>query len=511
MGRVTQTSARTPAAPASRRFVDPGRGLRVPPVVLVLLGLIAVAVSMAGAWIPSFWGDEAASILSAERPWPSLAEMLGRVDAVHGLYYAFLHLWIDVFGASPVSVRLPSAIGIGLATAGIAELGARLAGRRVGIVAAVVLMTLPRATYYGIETRAYAFTMVTATWLILILLLLVERRERRIWPWVLFGLGFAVSTVLFIYTLLFAVIFAVLVLLARPGAAVVLRAAIAVAAGGLLASPVVLLSASQREQIQFLHSRNGLDAADLFQSPWFTDLVPALVGWGCILVGIVIALVRRDRRAIIVGLVWVIVPSLLLALATPITPLYSSRYLAFTAPAIALLMAVGIVGLASLLTRRVWLVAVITALVVAASVPTYLHQRTAHPRNGGVDWNSIAATVGDGAQPGDAIIFDPTPINARQPRLAMYVYPEDFTGLEDIGLREAHQDTDWLWDTVLTRDEIVARAAGFEQVWLVTVDPRISRDPEESARYLTDLEAEGFRVVAETPGHRSTVYQLRRD
>lgn len=510
MGSVTQTSVRTPATPDPRRFVEPGRGFRVPPVLLILLGLIAVAVSMYGAWIPSFWGDEAASILSAERPWPSLIDMLGRVDAVHGLYYAFLHLWIDVFGASPVSVRLPSAIGIGIATAGIAELGARLANRRVGVVAAVVLMTLPRATYYGIETRAYAFTMVTATWLIIALLALVERRERRVWPWVLFGLAFAVSTVLFIYTLLFAVIFAVLVLLAKPGSAIVLRAAIAVAAGGLLASPVVLLSATQREQIQFLHSRNGLDAADLFQSPWFTDLLPTLVGWAFIAAGIVIALVRRDRRAITVGLVWLVVPSLLLALATPITPLYSSRYLAFTAPAIALLMAVGIVGVASLLTPRVWLVAVVTALVVAASVPTYLTQRTSHPRNGGVDWNSIAETVGAGAEPGDAIIFDPTPINARQPRLAMYVYPEDFAGLKDIGLRTAHQDTDWLWDTVLPRDEIVQRAASFDRVWLVTVDPRISRDPEESAQYLPALEAEGFRVVAETPGHRSTVYELER-
>lgn len=50
--------------------------------------------SVIESWIPSFWGDEAASVISANRPLDSLLEMLGHVDAVHGVYYFALHAWV---------------------------------------------------------------------------------------------------------------------------------------------------------------------------------------------------------------------------------------------------------------------------------------------------------------------------------------------------------------------------------------------------------------------------------
>src|ERR1700709_768814 len=81
-------------------------------VVAVVLGAAGLVLSAAGSWIPSLWGDEAASVLSAERPLPSLFRMLGNVDAVHGTFYLFLHFWVSVFGASPFAVRFPSAIAI---------------------------------------------------------------------------------------------------------------------------------------------------------------------------------------------------------------------------------------------------------------------------------------------------------------------------------------------------------------------------------------------------------------
>src|SRR6185312_5693405 len=71
----------------------------------VSLGLITTVIVAIGSWIPSLWGDEAASVLSAERPLPSLFRMLGHVDAVHGTYYFLLHFWVALFGASPFSVR----------------------------------------------------------------------------------------------------------------------------------------------------------------------------------------------------------------------------------------------------------------------------------------------------------------------------------------------------------------------------------------------------------------------
>ena len=110
------------------------------------LGLVGALVSFLGSWNPSYWGDEAASVLSAERPLATLWPELGRVDAVHGLYYVFLHFWIRVFGASELSTRLPSAIAIGLAAAGVVVLANLLMTRAIGVVAGIVFAVLPRVT-----------------------------------------------------------------------------------------------------------------------------------------------------------------------------------------------------------------------------------------------------------------------------------------------------------------------------------------------------------------------------
>ena len=110
---VTSTDALAP--PTTGERADPRRlG-----VWAAVVGVLAVAASAAGSWIPSLWGDEAASLMSATRPLGSLWHMLSYVDAVHGLYYLGLHGWIDVFGPSPFSIRFPSALAIGVCTTAV--------------------------------------------------------------------------------------------------------------------------------------------------------------------------------------------------------------------------------------------------------------------------------------------------------------------------------------------------------------------------------------------------------
>ncbi|WGD37055.1 glycosyltransferase family 39 protein [Lysinibacter sp. HNR] len=500
---------------------------------LVLLGSLATLISVAGSWIPSFWGDEAASVMSAERSWSSMFDMLTTVDAVHGLYYSFLHAWVDLFGASEFSVRLPSAIGVGVATAGLALLTTRLTRPSVGIVAAILFMTLPRTTYNGIETRAYAFTMALVVWLMVYLISLVSRREKRFWPWVGFAALFAVSNVLFIYTVLFALVFAVVGLTMRPDKATIWRSVLWIGAGALVALPVIIIAFFQREQIAFLHSRVGFTVKALFETPWFTQPLPAIIGWSLIALGIVIGLVvlwlqyrgrsvpaplaslygRRDKnlpRILVVGCAWLFVPSVLLAIGNSFTPLYSPRYLSFTGPAIALLMAVGVVAV-SRSVRVKMLVPVLTIAVVAATVPTYLGQRTPHPRNGGTDWNSLSAIIAENASPGEAVIFDSTTRNARKPRLAKYMYPAAFEGLVDVGLKTPYDQTNGLWDRVYSIDEMTPRLDDHPIVWLVLVKPSFSDDLTIQETYLDTLKAAGYSVAETFASHRSTVYKMIRE
>ncbi|GAA4349348.1 hypothetical protein [Microbacterium rhizosphaerae] len=65
--------------------------------------------------------------MSAQRSLPSL---LGNLDAVHGRYYAGLHVWGWMFGVSPFAVRLPSAIAVGLATSAVGVRGLEAIGYR---------------------------------------------------------------------------------------------------------------------------------------------------------------------------------------------------------------------------------------------------------------------------------------------------------------------------------------------------------------------------------------------
>ncbi|MEO6200451.1 MAG: glycosyltransferase family 39 protein, partial [Cryobacterium sp.] len=143
---------------AARRFVP------------ALLGLLGFVISFAGSWRPSFWGDEGASVMSAERSLPSLFRMLGNVDAVHGTYYLFLHFWVGLFGSSELSTRLPSAIAVGIATAGTFVLARSLVDERLALVAAVVFAILPRVTYSGTEARSSALATAVAVWSTIILI-----------------------------------------------------------------------------------------------------------------------------------------------------------------------------------------------------------------------------------------------------------------------------------------------------------------------------------------------------
>ncbi|MES2171123.1 MAG: glycosyltransferase family 39 protein, partial [Actinomycetota bacterium] len=117
--------------------------------------------------------------------------------AVHGTYYLFMHFWITLFGASELSVRLPSSIAVGIAVAGVVVLGTLLFSKRVAVIAAIVFVAIPRVNLDGVEGRAYAMTAAVAVWLTIFFVLLVRSRTPRRLVWVAYGLAVAASIYLF--------------------------------------------------------------------------------------------------------------------------------------------------------------------------------------------------------------------------------------------------------------------------------------------------------------------------
>jgi mannosyltransferase len=476
-----------------------------------LLGVVAAALAFAGAGTPSYWGDEAASVLSAGRPLPSLFAMLGRVDAVHGLYYLFLHGWTGLVGTSEDLVRLPSAVAIGFAVAGTVVLASELGSRSTGILAGVVLTVLPVATRMGIEARSYAFAMAAAVWLVAWLVVLVRRHEMRWLVWSAYAAAFAASLYLYLYLALLVFVQLAVVMVLRGAPATMLRWLGASVLAAALAAPILLLGASQREQVSFLARRDYATGESVLVRQWFGNAQwLAAAGWLLVLVAVAtvafVPAMRMSRRVVLIASAWVAVPTAaLLVVDAWVAPTYNPRYLSFCAPALALLLAVGLRGLGVVLaelSRRDGAVRIVPliglVLVAAVAVPGYLAQRGPFGK-GGADFRQAADVIAANASAGDAIVFDDSVRPSRKPRLALNLYPDRFDGLDDVALRRPLAATTRLWDSVAPIEEIDG-VRTHARVWVVVVG---RKGPE-----LDTLRSLGFSVERGIPVNRVVVYEM---
>jgi mannosyltransferase len=504
------------AAPLSLARLRPGRW--TPARSVLLVGLVAFLVSFAWSWQPSYWGDEAASIMSAERSLPSLFRMLENIDAVHGLYYLFLHFWIDLFGPSELSTRLPSALGIGIAAAGTVVLARFFMGSRVAIAGGLIFAVIPRVTYMGSEARSTAIATAIGVWLTVLLVHAVRGRTRSRRHQVSLWLGYSVLLALGIYVFLFLALLltmhaVVVIALARRHAlwrslAVWLGAT---ALGLALAAPILLAGSAQREQIAFIGRRPTVTASEAAVMQWFDSIPVAIMAWALIIVAVLRVFLRRrgthrstilpGRTALCIFLTWMLVPSAILLVGTQlVTPMYSLRYLSLCAPAVGVVIAVGVAALVGN-----WLRATVILALMLSIVPAYVVQRGAFGKNEGSDWRQAADIIAARAMPGDGVVFDQSVRPSRIPRLAMHVYPDAFHGLDDVTLTRSYDDTGWLWDDVAPLDAV--SVADLDRIWLLQYsgsgDSRRETDVQDLAR-------QGFHVAETTKVFRTVIIEMTR-
>lgn len=448
-------------------------------VVVLCFGAAAAGISFVGSWVPSLWGDEVTSVLSAERSLPSLFRMLGHVDAVHGTYYLFLHFWVVIFGASPVSVRFPSAIATGIAVSGVTALAYRMAGMRAAVFAGAICVVVPRITYMGQEARSYAFSAALAVWVTYLLLRLIARQETKRRYWALYAIGVAACAYVFLFSLLLIPAHLMVVLVARDRA-LRRRWARALIAAFALALPIVIYGVAERGQIAFLTDRTAATFASVTMGQWFGNPLCAAVCWTLVVIALTFAVVRwrqeswkflhsskglqihlPDFALPAMAAVWLLLPPVVLLLVNFVDPIYSSRYMTFATPAFAL-----IAGnfLASVRPRGV---AVLVAIgIAAAAIPSYEAQRTPYAENAS-DWATDAAYIGAHAAHGDGILFDETINPSKRPRLAMRAYPSDFAGLKDVALKTPWWGTDNWDDAIYPLADVSSRLDGVRTVWLI--------------------------------------------
>ncbi|MFX4270904.1 glycosyltransferase family 39 protein [Propionibacteriaceae bacterium Y1685] len=442
---------------------------------------VAVVGGLVNGWQlgrPGLWRDETATRVAAERDWSLLWAMVQQIDLVHASYYAAMHVWVQLFGSSPVALRVPSLIGLMVAVAATVGLGRIMLGSlRGAVVAGLVLSWLPLATSSSVEARAQTWVMALGCLVVLTWWRAVSRPER--WRrWVLHGLLAVIMIHVSVVSTVLLLVFPVVLMLRRRPRAwppwIVTCLVI-----GSLCLPVLRGAMRQQAQLAWVPGVDGRQVLAAFTATfWAREPYVWVIGTALTLAGVV-ALARRGapfraRLALLVGL-WLLPTAVLLVVSAIGSPLYTPRYVIISLPAVALLVAA--VGL----RLPHWSSVLLVALVVLLCLPSHRAARVEDAK--GDKWLAMARLLEHHAQPGDVVLFADEPPYRR----VRYAYPDAFTGLVDAttAVDAVHSTT--LWGITRPATEAVAFTDGATRVWLIG-DKAFPYGPESRL-----VEQRGFR------------------
>lgn len=388
--RARPSATRTRAAVADR-WIIAGEVVIAAVVVLWALGA------------KSFWLDEAFTWSSVHRSWGAFVHHVTTTEAGGAGYLAFMWGWSRISDAEWF-LRLPSALCALPLVPLVALTGRRLFGRRVALVAGLLIAIDVNVVAYGQETRTYLLTMLLGTMSVYGFVGEITAPSRRsFWTWVVPG-GLLVSTQPAGLGVLAAQAVSLLFVprehlrrdrLARGGAVVV----------AMSAPMLVLLAVTRGERTHFLEG--GRSPSEIVHA------VASIAATGArALVVVLFALAlfaltrawtewRRSTRSVrawshALLWCWLVVPTVVTIVASFVEQSFQSRYLVQVTPAVVLLVAVAVCAL-----RPLWLGAAMLAVVVALSgvaLATYYDR----PKD---DWRDATAWLVAHARPGDRIVF----------------------------------------------------------------------------------------------------------
>jgi mannosyltransferase len=446
--------------------------VRVPASDPLIVGVLGAAVSLVGAGRPSFWYDEAATISVAySRSLGQLWRMLGNVDAVHGLYYLLMHGWFQIFPPTEFWSRAPSGLAIGGAAAGVVVLGKQFSSRTVAVSSGVVCGILPRTTWAGIEARPYAMSMMAAVWLT-VLLVVAARRESR-WVWLSYGIALALSILLDMYLVLVLMVHVVFMCAFQRGRTVLLSFAITSVLAVCALAPFAIEVVGQVQQIKWIAPIGRRTIEDVTVQQYFERSPPfailsalvvaaAIVLWRCTSA----KLDETDRQLLTLAVAWLVVPTAVIVVWSALVhPIYTPRYLSFTAPAMALILGVCIGALAV----KPWVATALVSLFAIAAAPNYVRaQRNAYAKYG-MDYSQVADLITAKAAPGECLLVNDTVTFMPAPmRPLIAARPDAYRKLIDLTLWQRATDRNDVFDTNLIPEVVAKPLSRCGVVWIIT-------------------------------------------
>ncbi|MGI9006135.1 MAG: glycosyltransferase family 39 protein [Streptosporangiaceae bacterium] len=466
--------------------------------------------------VPSFWRDEGYTITGSQRPVSAIFSLVQHQDAFHGLYLLMMHPIIAVFGRSEYALRVPSLIAMSLAAGLIAALARRLAlatalpaPAAVGLLAGLLMVALPQTTRYAQEGRPYALTVLFA---VLTTYLLIVAAGRTGWRWwALYSVALLILGLFDLAAVLLAGTHGISLLLARRrdglAAGVLRRWLVACAAAAAVMSPILVFSARQSGQLDWVQPPNLQSLMGLLQSfAGTTALIAVAVVLGVL--GSIGGLGLRPGGGLtipVICLPWFSIPPAVVMIVSLVHPFYVFRYILFSLPGLVIVEAAGLVWLVTV-TRR-WLArqwtplraarwsfvpsAVLAAVVLAAVAGPQAATRLNSSRADNL--RAIASILAANERPGDAVLY--------LPRLTAVIgraYPDPFDQLRDIGERTGPIPSGTLLGIPAPPGVVAARLHGVHRIWTVEWVHPLAPDsvpPPNLVRLLTPLRMAGSWLI----------------
>ncbi|MEU6080524.1 glycosyltransferase family 39 protein [Streptomyces sp. NPDC047108] len=479
--------------------------VRRTPVAILLFP--AATMALLGLWDlgrRGIWSDEAATWSAARRTPSELWQLLSSIDAIHGLYYLLMHGLLSL-RPDAFMLRLPSVIGMVLAAALVAAIGARLAGARVGLVAGMLFSVLPLVSLYAQEGRSHALVVGGATAATYFLVRALETGEGRWWRW--YAVATALTVLLHAFALLLPAAHAVTLLLSRSSARQWRCWSLSAAFAVVAVTPVAWMASGQKEDALAWIPEPGWEAV--------TRLVRSFAGpsgWiACLVLLLAAAALVAPRRptldrppvsVVTVALPLLVVPPALLIAVSQIDPVYDQRYVLYALPGLCLLAASGLDRLTGLVLFRGAMplampaaAALMVSLVLGGQLGAHHHVRAGESRLD--DLLPMAEMVRQEAKPGDAVLFLASPR-----RKVAVAYPEKFAGLRDVALAKSAAASGTLYGTELPPRELKEALSKAQRVWL------LDREDSDQRRVFRSAGERAKQEVLSDRFHREGVERL---
>lgn len=449
------------------------------------------------------WRDESVTWQVAHRPLGGLWDLLGQVDAVHGLYYLLMHAVLAVAGgadqgpAALWALRLPSVAATALAAAGVAAVAHRLTGdgpaaQRAALFAGLGYAVLPPVQMYAQEGRSYALVAAAVIWATYLML-----RER--WA------GYTVVLVLGCWLHEFAV-------LALPAHAFTAwrsrgwRWSAAAVVAALL--PLALVSARQAQQQLGWLGRPGwqdwaaygvLAAAALLLVPRRVTPAPKAPADGR-------GAPPPDAAArdlVRVALPLALLPPGVLLTVSLVHPWYVDRYVLYSLAGLALLAGARLARVRRPVRARDWWPWLLTGALLVPVGFWSAWLRTPESRKD--DVLAVAAAVRERARPGDAVLFLPS-----RRREWLLSSPEVYGSLRDLALSRTPAASRSLQGVERSAQEIreALLDPSTERV-VALLDPAgqpLDGDPSEAVKRQTLVSSFDLCSVTEVRGARVALF-----